>query len=188
MKTYELVIFTLFCSSKGMIAGRTLLQKTLYFLNEKLELGLDFIPYYYGPYSTEIAEVTSSLKASGIVEEIVEKFLPFNFNVAFEPRRYVYQLTEIGKKIACLIKNRNSEKTKRIKQVIEVMKKFGESHDYKNLSIAAKMDHILKVEGKPMTIEQIMKEASAIDWKIEKKEAGEAIDFLEKTKLIKVSK
>lgn len=187
MKTYELVISTLSCSDRGMIAGRTLLQKTLYFLNEKLELGLDFVPYYYGPYSTEITEVTSSLKASGIVEEKVETFLPFNFNVAFEPRRYIYQLTGMGRQIAGLIRDRNSEKAKRIKQVIEKMKELGISHDYKNLSIAAKMDHILKIESKPMTTQQILEEANAIDWKIEKKEAEEAIDFLEELKLIKVN-
>lgn len=188
MKTYELVILTLSCSDRGMIAGRTLLQKTLYFLNEKLKLGLDFAPHYYGPYSTEIPEVTSSLKASGMVEEKVETFVPFNFNVAFEPRRYIYQLTDMGNQVADLIRDRDSERAERIKQVIEKMKKLGMSHDYKNLSIAAKMDHILKIEGKPMTTEQILKEAKAIDWKIEKKEAEEAIDFLEKLELIRVGK
>ncbi len=89
MKTYELVILTLSYSDRGMIAGRTLLQKTLYFLNEKLGLGIDFIPYYYGPYSAEVTEVISSLKATGVVEEKVETFSSFNFNVTFEPRRYI---------------------------------------------------------------------------------------------------
>ena len=72
MRVDELLILTLHYSEKGMIAGRTLLQKTLYFLNEKLDFGIGFTPYYYGPYSAEVADTISSLKACGIIKEIIE--------------------------------------------------------------------------------------------------------------------
>jgi uncharacterized protein YwgA len=182
------VILTLYYSDSEMIAGRTLLQKTLYFLSERLDLGLDFMPHYYGPYSTEVTEVISSLKATGIIEEKVERFLPFNFSITFEPRRYTYRLTEIGKEIALLIADKEKESAKMIKDVLEEMKELGANNDYKNLSIAAKMHQILNIEGKKMTAEEILDEAESIGWDIKEKEAKSAIEFLEKMKMIKIDK
>ena len=187
MKADTSVILTLYYSDSEMIAGRTLLQKTLYFLSEKLDLGLDFMPHYYGPYSTEVTEVLSSLTAAGIIEEKVERFLPFNFSVTYEPRRYTYRLTEIGEEIASRIADKEKESANRMNSVLEEMKKLG-ANEYKNLSIAAKMHQILNIEGKKMTAEEILEEAESIGWDIEEKEAESAIDFLEKMKLIKIGK
>lgn len=184
MREDELLILTLSYSEKGMIAGRTLLQKTLYFLNEKLDFGIAFTPYYYGPYSAEVADAIASLKASGIVEEITEGFSPFNFGVTFEPRRYTYQLTDIGKQIASLIQKRQSQEVKKVKNVLEQMKQLGVADDYKNLSVAAKMYHILKIEGKPMTSEQILDQAKALDWRIDQYRAEAAINFLQDMDLV----
>jgi len=186
MRADALVILTRYYSDKKMIAGRTLLQKTLYFLSAKLESGLDFMPHYYGPYSTEVTEVISSLRAAGIIEEKIERLLPFNFSVTFEPRRYTYQLTAIGGEIASWMADKEKEDAESIRSVLEEMKKLGAAHDYKNLSIAAKMHQILSIEDKEMTAEEILEEAESIGWKIEEKEAESAINFLEKMKLIKI--
>jgi len=63
------------------------------------------------------------------------------------------------------------------------MRQFGLARDYKNLSIAAKMYHILKREKKPMTTYEIMEEAKVLDWDIGEKEAQEALAFLKGMKL-----
>lgn len=186
MRADALVMLTLYYSDKKMIAGRTLLQKTLYFLSEKLEFGLDFMPHYYGPYSTEVTAVINSLRAAGIIEEKVERFSPFDFSVTFEPRRYTYQLTAIGVEIASRIADKEKEDAENIGSALEVMKKLGAANDYKSLSIAAKMHQILRIEEKKMTTEEILEEAEYIGWKIEEKEAESAITFLEKMKLITV--
>jgi uncharacterized protein YwgA len=186
MRIDTLVILTFYYSDRKMIAGRTLLQKTLYFLSERLDLGLDFIPYYYGPYSTEVTDVISSLKAAGIIEEKVERFSPFNFRVTFEPRHHTYRLTEIGKEIAVMTVAKEKESADRINSALEEMKVFGAANDYKNLSIAAKMHQILGIEGKKMTAEEILEEAQSIGWNIEETEAESAINFLEKMELIKI--
>jgi uncharacterized protein YwgA len=188
MEADEVVILTLKYSDAMMIAGRTLLQKTLYFLNEKLSLGLDFTPYYYGPYSSEVAEVTSSLKAAGLLDERVETFPAFNFSVTFEPRRYTYRLTDIGKEFADLLVARDEERATEIKTILGKMKEQGAANDYKNLSIAAKMDQILKIEDKKMTAEEILKEAKSIGWNIEEEEALSAINFLDEMKLIEIER
>lgn len=184
MRADESILLTLLYSEKEMIAGRTLLQKTEYFLNEKIGLGIEFTPYYYGPYCTEIADALESLKASGIVKEEIVEYPSFDFHITFEPRKYIYYLTDIGKDIAKFIEEEYRDEAERIKRSLYEMQKLGIVHDYKNLSIAAKMDHILKLEGKPMTSDEILEEAKALGWKISEDEAKTAITFLEELDLI----
>jgi len=183
MRIYHFILLALLHTDKKMIAGRTLLQKTMYFLNEKLKLGFEFIPYYYGPYSSKITETMESLKSSGIIIEKIEEFPSINASITFEPKKYIYKLTKIGKEIAENIEKEYPEEAKKIKQELSLMKKFGVAHDYKNLSIAAKMYHILKRENKPMTTYEIMEEAKVLDWDIGEKEAQEALTFLKGMKL-----
>jgi len=184
MRADESILLTLLYSEKEMIAGRTLLQKTEYFLNEKIGLGIEFTPYYYGPYCTEIADALESLKASGIVKEEIVEYPSFDFHITFEPRKYIYYLTDIGKDIAKFIEEEYRDEAEQIKRSLYEMQKLGMVHDYKNLSIAAKMDHILKLEGKPMTSDEILEEAKALGWKISEGEAKTAITFLEELNLI----
>ena len=184
MRADESILLTLLYSEKKMIAGRTLLQKTEYFLNEKIGLGIEFTPYYYGPYCTEIADALESLKASGIVKEEIVEYPSFDFHITFEPRKYIYYLTDIGKDIAKFIEEEYRDEAEQIKRSLYEMQKLGMVHDYKNLSIAAKMDHILKLEGKPMTSDEILEEAKALGWKISEDEAKTAITFLEELNLI----
>lgn len=183
MRLDEFIILTLLHSDEKMIAGRTLLQKTLYFLNVTLQMEFDFTPHYYGPYSPKIAETVEGLKSSGIVDEKIDKFPVFNVSVEYEPKKYTYILTKIGKEIAELIQNENIEEANKIKQELSLMKKFGLANDYKNLSIAAKMYHILKRENKQMTTYEIMEEAKVLDWEIGENEAQEALRFLKGMKL-----
>jgi len=183
MRVDESILLTLLYSEKKMIAGRTLLQKTEYFLNEKIGLGIEFTPYYYGPYCTEIADALESLKASGIVKEEIVEYPSFDFHITFEPRKYIYYLTDIGKDIAEFIEEKYRDEAKQIKQSLYELQELGMVHDYKNLSIAAKMDHILKLEGKPMTSDEILEEAKALGWKISEDEAKTAITFLEEFNL-----
>ncbi|MHC1599826.1 MAG: hypothetical protein ACXQS5_03275 [Candidatus Methanospirareceae archaeon] len=184
MRADESILLTLLYSEKKMIAGRTLLQKTEYFLNEKIGLGFEFTPYYYGPYSAEIADALGSLRASGIVEEEVVEYPSFDFHITFEPRKYIYHLTDIGKDIAEFIEKKYGDEAEQIKRSLYELQKLGMVHDYKNLSIAAKMDHILKLEGKPMTSAEILEEAEVLGWDISEGEAKTAITFLEELNLI----
>jgi len=184
MRTDEIIILVLYYSEKGMITGRTLLQKTLYFLNEKLSFKLDFTSYYYGPYCAEVKEVMGSLSRAGFVEETVETFSPLDFDVTFEPRRYRYEMTKVGKELASTIQSRDSKNAKKIKSILETMKRLGADDDYRTLSIAAKMHRILRIEGKSMTGERILEEARALDWKINAQEADAAMEFLKSMELI----
>lgn len=178
MRMDDFILLALLYSEEKMIAGRTLLQKTLYFLNEKTDLGFGFTPYFYGPYCSELSETAESLKSNGILTEKVEEFPVFNKSITYEPKKYTYKLTEIGKEIAEHVKEKYPEEAEKIKKELLLMKKLGASHNYKNLSIAAKMYHILKIEGKSMTTTEIMEEARFLNWEIRETEAKEAVKFL----------
>jgi uncharacterized protein len=194
MRLDELIILTLNSRYEKMIAGRTLLQKTIYFLNEILKLQINFSldinfrPHYYGPYSKDVSNSVDSLNAIGFIVEKIEVLQSFDFNITSEPRRYSYQLTEEGKEIAEYIRDKYPDESKNIEDTLEKMKELGAINDYKILSIAAKMYHILKIDGKEigMTSDDIIEEAIALKWKISDQEAKDAIKFLKDMDLIKV--
>jgi len=87
-----LILASLFFHKKP-IKGRTRFQKTIFLLKKKYRIPFDlnFIPYYYGPYSEELADLTSLLRALKLVEETTEY-------LGIGMIRYNYQLTEKGKK------------------------------------------------------------------------------------------
>ncbi|MBI2853278.1 MAG: hypothetical protein HYX84_09350 [Chloroflexi bacterium] len=185
MKPYEMILLTLLYSGdKKMIAGRTLFQKTIYFINEKMKTGIEFDAHYYGPYSATISDELESLSASGIITECIEVFPSFNFGVSFEPRKYSYCLTDSGIEMAKIIENQNREESKTVMQIMSSMREAGIADDYKSLSVAAKMHHILK--ARPMRFQEVLSEAKQLGWTISEDEAREAVKFLTTIELVKI--
>ncbi len=76
----------------GTVEGRKRLQKTICVLKHRdgLPLGFEFIPYYYGPYSEELADSIQSLIGAGYVNEEANEFMPGVY-------QYNYSLTERGR-------------------------------------------------------------------------------------------
>lgn len=175
----ELLILTLDYSEESMIAGRTLLQKTIYFIKTLLGLEVDFVPYLYGPYSYEVANALAALQRAGLVEESVRYYRSFNFGSVYESRLHTYRLSSGGKKLAAAIAKRNPELAENVRAALSKMKQFAQASDYRSLSIAAKMHHLLVEAGRPVTIGEICREAAEIGWTISEREAAEAVKFLE---------
>jgi uncharacterized protein YwgA len=90
----SLLISTIYFS-KGEIKGRKRLQKTVCILEHahKIRFDFNFRPYFYGPYSEELADAMNVLEAVGLVVE-VEDPLPSGII------QYDYFLTKKGVKIA----------------------------------------------------------------------------------------
>jgi uncharacterized protein YwgA len=90
----SLLISTIYFS-KGEIKGRKRLQKTVCILEHahKIPFDFNFRPYFYGPYSEELADAMNVLEAVGLVVE-VEDPLPSGII------QYDYFLTKKGVKIA----------------------------------------------------------------------------------------
>ena len=76
MNSRELLILAMYYCD-GLMRGKTLLQKRMYFIDTYLKILLEnedlpdlgFIPYYYGPYSPLLNEDLLLLREGGFVEE-----------------------------------------------------------------------------------------------------------------------
>lgn len=175
-------------SKDRTVQGRTLLQKTVYFVNEQLNRNIDFSPHYYGPYSEAVAQATDGLVAVGLLTETVEKFPPFEPGANFDARRFTYELKEPGIKVLDkLEKGGNREEFLQVKALVEEMGTLA-GGDYKYLSVAAKMHHILKRRQKAVTAPEISKEAKVLGWQLSKEDIEGVIDFLQKLELATVVK
>jgi uncharacterized protein YwgA len=84
----------------GTVRGRTRFQKMIFLLKEKenIDLGYNFIPYYYGPYAQDLQLELDMLEAAGFIQVKHQ-----------DGNLYVHSLTEQGKDIANEIAN-NMEK------------------------------------------------------------------------------
>lgn len=49
--------------------GRTKIQKLMFFINQRVNLGLEFSLYHYGPYSYEVASLIEFAVSEGLIVE-----------------------------------------------------------------------------------------------------------------------
>jgi len=179
---YVLLILKYVSNNSGEVEGKTLIQKTIYFVNEKLELGIRFSPYYYGPYSSDVTAVLAEMKQAGIIEEEVERY-PELWMREFESKLFKYRITDFGQELANIIEIKLEEKANDIKHAVEEIK-TASKNNYKILSIAGKMFSVLKKAGVPMTVGDIINEAKSLNWNIKKEEAQKSVDLLKELNLV----
>ena len=179
----DLVLAIVAFNENKRVEGRTLLQKLAYFLNEKLALGMEFEPYYYGPYSESIAKATNTLVALGFLNEKEEHFPASPTNI-FEPRRFTYELTSAGETILAELRRGDPTLFDSINKVMEDIITT-EKCDYECLSRAAKMFHILKSQGRAMKPSQLSNAARDLGWGLTQDEINIVADFLKELGLIK---
>jgi hypothetical protein len=173
-------------ASGGKVSGRTLLQKRCYFVGVLLAGGeteaLGYQPHYYGPYSQVVADALASLRSAGFVTE-----RPLGFGLAdgsgFEVTRYDYQLTAEGAQVVGGLGAKHPEECRSIEDACKKLTGAPEL-DYVGLSIAAKAYHVLGLQGRPMTYEEICKEAKRYSWAISSREAERAAQYLETIGLV----
>jgi uncharacterized protein YwgA len=105
--------------ARGPINGRKRLQKTVCLLKyqDKIPFSFEFKPYFYGPYSEQLAEAIEVLESSNIVNE--EPRLLSNDII-----QYNYELTEFGKKLHKKLANQNEELASDLADVLEPITKL----------------------------------------------------------------
>jgi len=102
------------------IKGRTKLQKIIYLLKEKfnLDIAYNFMPYYYGPYSSELQNDVDVLSRLNLIDVN----LHFLDNGVF---LYEHQLTERGYKIAEeLERSLQPDQVKKLKEALDKLKEY----------------------------------------------------------------
>lgn len=167
----------------GKIMGKTLLQKRAYFVSTLLDLGFEFKPHYYGPYSPDIDEGLSQNKSLGFIQEQTHG-LGAEDTVGFEVRRYDYSITSDGRQILIDIKKNHSSDWKEILKCSIMMKDAGDIGDYIMLSVAAKTFYILNKRNNTMTTDEISRKARSLGWDIKPSMIDKTASFLEKLSLV----
>lgn len=171
----------------GSVTGRTLLQKTCYFVGVQLgwqgEPG--FKAHYYGPYSPAIDDALARMTDLGFLDKRTIGFGAADSS-GFEIRRNDYDLTEEGEEILRILRNRRPEEYAQVSEAVEKIKTAG-NPEYLELSIAAKAYFILHKEGGSLTKRAIRSEAADLGWSIEEQSLNRAVDFLENLGLVRAS-
>lgn len=183
------LILAVMSARRNEIRGRTVLQKLCYFVNEMLSLGVSYEPYFYGPYSEDIAVSVDSLVALDFVDEESEA-LPSTISdePQFDKRVYTYRLSESGQKLVEGRKKRLEIYT-RAKDIISRLEKSGlDLNDANTLSVAAKINLILKEKRKSLTNHEISEIAGSLGWEISEELVGAVSDSLVKLGLVHIER
>ena len=161
MNSKQLILLALH-SFDNQIRGKTLLQKRMYFLDillkEKLRDSaqlpdLDFIPYYYGPYSPVVNEDLIYMKLGNYISESSVEF-DFVNDSGFQAKRTDFILTDNGRARAIELERENPDLSTLIKNICDTISNI-DNNSYEQLAIDAKTHFILTMENRPLTKENI---------------------------------
>jgi uncharacterized protein YwgA len=120
----ELLIPLLLSEALGRINGKTRLQKLVYIVQKEANncnvqaSSFNYELYYYGPFSSELSATLENLKETDLIEETTE-MTPSGYT------RYVYSITDKGRKLLEDAKEKKLLSKKLEKIVKEVAKDFG---------------------------------------------------------------
>jgi uncharacterized protein YwgA len=180
----NLALLLIDMAEQGTLKGKTLLQKRAFFVNDLLGLGIPFQAHFYGPYSPELDDSLEQMKNLGLVNERAHSFGKFTKG-GFELKRYDYELTSDGKKMASYLKRNMPSAVSNVRSALRKLRSAGDTGDYLVLSFAAKAHHVLSKKGSPMTMPDIQGEASNLGWSISEDQTNKAVDFLKSLGLAK---
>jgi len=104
----------------GKIEGRTRIQKEICLLKFQSEIPFTFNykSYYYGPYSEDLSETINTLVGVKLLKETM-------VSVGYNSYRYVYSLTEQGKKLSDKLFATKEPLIAKIKREIEKLEIIG---------------------------------------------------------------
>lgn len=184
MKTSDFLLYVIGAMG-GSVKGRTLLQKTCYFVCVQLgqEDALDFNPHYYGPYSPAIDNTLARMTDLGFIDRHTIGFGASDPS-GFEIRRNDYQLTEEGKEMLELLGTQKKSEYTAIQKAVDNISEAG-NPGYFELSIAAKAYHIIRARGGVLTKKSIVSEAEQLGWSVQPSSLDRAVRFLEELNLVK---
>ena len=157
--------------NRDEIVGRTSIQKITYFTQQVCkELKLpEFKPHFYGPYSAEIGMSLADLVSSAFVDE--ERILGRRYDA------YKYRLTDGGKFITNIVKEKNEVFYENIKSLVTKCNDMCLLKS-KPLSYAAKLKYILNESEKKISTEELKKRGEELGWELSTEDTKRALDLL----------
>jgi uncharacterized protein YwgA len=175
-----------FLASGGEIQGKTMLQKTVYFLG--LLTGsvgnLGYRAHLYGPYSDDVNRAVDHLKTIDVLEESVTPWGAVDQS-GFEVRRYDFRLNAQGCKLAEAKTKENPAIWDKIKAATEKLREAG-GLDYVSLSIAAKTYFMLGDKTGRATESDLVALAPTFGWKVTPAQIRDAASYLSRLGLVEL--
>ena len=164
---------------EGRAIGRTMLQKLGYFTNIFCDLGIEYRPYFYGPYSKVLSASLNSAVGLGLVRETCDS-LPIQAERPFEPVRYEYRLSEGGRQVLQeLIGHLGEQKIEPMRRTIRAILDSGAG--YGTLSVAAKLCHVFAMRPGTRCVqsrEDLQGEARQLGWDLPTTEINRGASLL----------
>jgi len=159
-------------ANKGVIEGRTTIQKLTYLcgLKTRIKEVEDFRPRYYGPFSQNTALALEQLVGLGFIVESPHRTMRDNIS-------YRYGLTEDGKSVATKLARGYRTSFGRISNTVDIARESCGLNPYV-LSYAAKVHYIIRQIGKPIDEQRAVTEGKNLKWEITEKDAKAGIKLL----------
>ena len=183
MYTMDVILLVINEAGEEGLRGRTLLQKKLYFSSVLVGVNLDFTAHRYGPYSSAVAGQLASLVGHGFVREETESFKTASTprSVFGEIRRHTYSLTEEAYEVWSDIEK--EQDFPKWKDALDRINAQPISHDFNQLSIAAKVHYIVNWREKS-TVEEVRQVAKEYGWDVSEEDIESVLSFLTELDLV----
>jgi len=159
----------------GTLEGRTAIQKLCYFAGLVLDEDLGHRAHYYGPYSREVELTLANEAFAGDLDESMRSF--YSAYSGREGRVYTYTLTPQGQDVVAEIRNAKAPAAARVDRIVAQLGALVPGYQQHPLSLAAKVDLILRQQG-AMMADEIPGVAKSLGWEVSDDEVAEAVKIL----------
>jgi len=157
-------------ASGGHISGRTVAQKLSYFAAGAIGQDLGHRAHYFGPYSRQVEASMNNSSFAGDLEESVVWF--------GSGHQYDYRLTEQGREAVKDLRARHREDAEAITQTVTKLGQLVPGYPQHWLSLAAKVDLIIKQQGGPTRAADIPNLAGELGWQVSPDDVTRAVEVL----------
>lgn len=167
-------------AAEGTIEGRTAMQKIMYFVSVALDRDFGHRAHYYGPFSRT---VEGALTLSALGEDVIERveLLP-EWSSGRDLRKYTYELTPDGEKVAEAAAKEHPEEAATVRETVEAVRSVVPDLDQYTLSMAAKVDYIVyqQTDRERIPLSEIPKLANQLGWRISEPQVEKSVELLTK--------
>jgi uncharacterized protein YwgA len=159
----------------GTVEGRTAVQKLCYFAGLALNEDLGHHAHFYGPYSRPVESALLNEAFAGDLEETVRTFSGWSGR---DGKAYTYTMTEQGAELVADVRRTKRAACERVDEIVHKLGELVEDYEQRPLSLAAKVDLILRQRGTGARASEIPELARQLGWTVDDGEVDLAVGIL----------
>lgn len=180
MRLSELI--TLLIDHAGeRLSGKTTLQKRAYFVGRALGEDYGYRAHYYGPYSQRVESATGHGRALGLFDSRTYDYGHAG-SAGNRVVKYEYSLSGDGREVVDHLEEQDEQEVETVRDVLDRLEEVGLEH-YVPLSIAAKVDYLIREQNVQHDVGAIVDAANEEGWELTEDEVIDALGRLEELEL-----